>query len=167
MPKQEIDWIRNEKKKPSPFGSITLLMHYRYFLQIRRENPSLHWVTDSEYRKVMRAFWDKVGDILLHQPNGVVLDGLGYIAFPAYSKKSRNPWTRKLDLTKQGLVFTPQFFGTIFNNFWLRGLTIKLSRKVSRQWWHLIADGAQYKFHYSTIKKLVGAKRKHAYSGSK
>jgi len=166
MEKQKKDYGFNRNEKPwkgKSLGKAKSLMQDRYYSHIVKKNPKFKGVTDTEYRKMMEAFWDKVGEVLIGQPNGVVLDGLGYFAFPSYIKKMRSPVTKKINVKTKGFVYYPQFFGKLFNNFHVSGLSLELARKFRRRWYHLVEAGQPYKFHYSTLKQLVGGKRKYAY----
>lgn len=145
-------------------GKKTSLILNRYYKGIEKKHPELKGkYTDTEWRKMMAAFWDKVGEVLINQPNGVVLDGMGYFAFPSYMKKARHPVTGKTTFKNDGLIYQPEFFGEVFNKFYFLGMSLKLSRNLNRKWWKLVESGKNYVIHLNTIKKLVGARRKYAY----
>lgn len=155
----------SDGKKISSLGVTKQILYSKFHIEIERKNPKLKGkYTQKEYRDGMNAFWEKVGDILVNQPNGVVLDGLGYFAFPVYSIKPRDPRTGKTTFKVNGHIPYPQFFGSIFNNFFLAGLALELSTSVKKKWYPLLEAGASYSFHYNHIKKLIGGRSKYTYT---
>lgn len=139
------------------------LMLDHYCRTIIRRNPHLQKYTEKDFRDTMFAFWNKCADILVNQPNGIVLDGVGYFAYPAYYKKARNPYTRQTSFRGDGLVYHPQFFGSVFNDFFISALHFNPALKYKRLWMEKLKEGMKYKCHIKNVKKLVGKRKKYAY----
>ena len=152
-------------KKPKGVGHAKSFAHSKFHEKIETKNPHLKGkYTQTEYRAAIRAFWDKVGDIMLNQPNGVVLDGLGYFAFPSYTRRVKDPRTKQTTFRRDGLIYYPQFFGYMFKNFYVGGLSLELSCKYSKKLYHLLIAGATYKFHYYHVKTMIGDRTKYKYT---
>jgi len=152
-------------RTPSSLGERKTFYESKFHLKIEKKFPKLKGkYTQKEWREVSRAFWDKAGEILVNQPNGIVLDGLGYFSFPVYSKKVRSPFTGKTTFKQNGEVPYPQFFGSIYKHFYLGGLSFDLSRKHKKEWYKRLEEGMKYKHHYHIIKDILGNGSKHLHS---
>ena len=109
--------FKRGNRKPSSWGKPVNVLADKYFgAKIVYTNPQLKGrYTQAEWRKIRDEFFELVGDIMIEQPNGVVLNGLGYFCFPAYSKKPKIPYTNETTFKTGGLVYYTQFFGKVFN----------------------------------------------------
>lgn len=144
-------------RKPSSWGKPKSLLADNFWAKIEKANPNIKGRhTKKEWVIARDEFWGTVADIMIYQPNGVVLDGLGYFCFPAYSKKTKVPYKNKTTFKTKGLIYYNQFFGKIFNNIFLSGLSFELTRKQKKKWRHECDEGRQYLCHYKNIDNIVG-----------
>lgn len=144
-------------RKPSSWGKPKSLIINDFWKEIEKNNPSIKGkYTAEEWQQIRNEFWETVSDILIYQPNGVVLDGLGYFSFPAYDKKTKIPFSNDTTFKSNGLVYYTQFFGKIYNNFFLSGLSFELTRKQKKKWKEACNKGHNYICHYKNISNIVG-----------
>jgi hypothetical protein len=149
-------------RKPTSWGKPVNVMGKNFERKIQRKYPELKKrYTPSEWAKIKKEFWGTVADVLINQPNGIVLDGIGYVCFPAYTKKSKMPHTNRTNFKNKGLLYYTQFFGHVFNNFFLRGLSFELVRTQKNKWKNKVNEGYEYKCHYKNIDNIIGNGEKH------
>ena len=145
-------------RKVSSWGPVVSVLGDKHFgRKVVKNNPNLKGrYTPQEWRKIRDDFFELVGDIMIEQPNGVVLDGLGYFCFPAYNKRVKVPLTDRTTFQSGGLVYYTQFFGRVFINAFFYGLSFELTRKQKKKWRDCCTDGAKYFCHYKNIKNIIG-----------
>jgi hypothetical protein len=144
-------------RKISSWGPVKSPLQRRFYRKVYRKYPELRGRhTEQDWYKIRDDFFQTVADIMIEQDNGVVLDGLGYFSFPAYSKKSKLPFTNITNFVNRGLLYYTQFFGYIFNRTFLKGLSFELLRKHKDRWQEKCREGVNYKCHHINIKNIVG-----------
>ena len=149
-------------QKPESLGKKVSFLGRRFHKKIERKYPKLKGkYTYEEWRKVRDDFWNLVGDIYINQSNGIVLDGIGYFSFPAYTKRPRHKYTNKSTISSDGLIYYPQSFCRVFHNTMFHPFSFQLNRKFKREFNQLVYDGMKYYHHYSLVKSLVKTKFKH------
>ena len=149
--------MKPTKRKASSWGPVKSLLSGRFHAKVHKKYPHLKGrYTEQEWYKIRDEFFQTVVDILIEQDNGVVLDGMGYFAFPAYSKKAKLPYVNKTNFINKGLLYYNQFFGYIFNRTFLKGLSFELIRKHKKRWQSKCKEGVTYKCHHNNIKNIVG-----------
>jgi len=90
------EFKRGDRKASSWGKPVNVLGDKHFARNVMRDNPDLKGrYTTQEWRKIRDDFFELVGDIMVEQPNGVVLDGLGYFCFPAYNKRVKIPLTNQ------------------------------------------------------------------------
>ena len=149
-------------RKPSSWGVPVNVMGKNFERKVKRKYPHLKdRYTPTEWAKIKKEFWGTAADVLINQPNGIVLDGIGYFCFPAYIKKSKFPYTNRTNFKNKGLLYYSQFFGHVFNNFFLRGLSFEFIRPQKNKWKDKVNEGYEYKCHYKNIDNIIGNGKKH------
>lgn len=149
-------------RKINSWGTYKTPLQGRFYRKVCKKYPHLQGkYTEQEWYKIRDDFFQTVADIMIEQDNGVVLDGLGYFCFPAYSKKSKLPYNNKTNFVNKGLLYYTQFFGYMFNRQFIKGLSFELLRKHKVRWKAKCREGVDYKCHHINIKNIVGNGQKY------
>lgn len=98
-----------------------------------------------------------IAEKLIHQPNGVVLDGIGYLGFCCYQKKAK---VGSITLFKsKGMKYEPCFF-PVYSGFKLKWFLFFLNNIYKKEWIKAMQDGMQYHVYPRHIKNLIGSGRR-------
>ena len=150
--------FKRGNRKATAWGPVVSVLGDKHFgRNVVRDNPNLKGrYTPQEWRKIRDDFFDLVGDILIEQPNGVVLDGLGYFCFPSYNKRAKIPYSNNTTFQTGGLIYYTQFFGSVYNQIFPSSLAFELTRNKKRKWKEHCVNGAKYLCHYKNLKNIIG-----------
>jgi hypothetical protein len=128
----------------SSFGDIVHIFNEDFYPDFFEKYPRWKNTPKKEIRKTVNGFFDKAFDILVHQPNGIVFDGIGYICFASYTKGLKHQencvGSKKNVIANKGLRYTPYFYCP-FNNYLMRGFMIALNKRQKNKWTKVCRKG--------------------------
>jgi len=120
-----------------------------------------------DYRRIMKQFWDFVGDLFVETEHGILLDGIGYFALPVFGHTSHLNRKQVFFLPKDTPIYEPYFFNQVFDDYIWNSYRFKPATKIKKGMLKALKEGKKYKCHYHHLERLSSANSKYYYNSSK
>jgi len=133
------------------------LRDWKYYKEYKKEYNEKDLFEYIEYKKLIRALWKEVGELMLEDEEGVFIKGVGYFAIvkaPYLISNASNFHYKDILLREQ---YNPTIVTDIYSRSPLKNFTAdysfnkwfkdKLSKKIS--------SGKKYRFEYNTAKQMA------------
>jgi len=112
--------------------------------------------------RVRDRLFGLVRETLVNQPNGVVLNGVGYFGFCCYRKRAKIGTTTLF--RSKGMQYQPCFF-PVYKNFKMLWFLFFWDTETKKAFKEAIdKKGVKYKVYPSHIRNLIGNGRKHIHT---
>lgn len=135
--------------------------NHMFWKAFKEKHPKYKDISHQELTSITNKFFAYVGDLIIKSQHGVILNGIGYFANPAFEEKKVLKIDNKLIINVSDKnIYTTYFFPRIFKKNPFNGWSFKLYRPLKNQMKSLIQGGIKYMCHYD-ILKTNGSKNKY------
>lgn len=110
----------------------------------------------NDSKKLFKDIFDVAGNILISQPHGVVLDGIGYFSNVIFQNKKRIQIAEKTiyNFTTNGWIYTAYMFPRLFRNTMMSNWSFQICREKARKMGENINNGLKYYCHYDILRTI-------------
>lgn len=142
-------------KKNIFYKRINILYRPVFWNKFLKKHPEYEDVDIKELKKLAYDFFDTCGDLLVNQPNGIVIDSIGYFSNAVYniSNVRKLNHTTHINLISDGRIYKSTFFPRIFKYIPLYNWSFKIAERRKHDMAEKIRGGMKYLCHYNLLKK--------------
>lgn len=129
------------------------LLNYKYIRDFQTIYPYSTKYSPQTLRQVFQGIIEEISNILLLQPNGIIIDGLGYFACSKKEEPYAVVYGDRLYINDYSI--TIDFFPELFKYVKLYGYVFKPSKALVRRLYKEVdSRNIQYQNHIKLLKKI-------------
>jgi hypothetical protein len=145
--------LRHRSLKDNVYNPYT---RHRLRKLIRNNPKEFGNYTLDQLQEEIYTFFQNCGDALVYQPNGILLNGLGYFTFASFNKRLKDKADR-VTLANNGLIYRAYVFTHVFRVSSMRGMCFIMDRDLKEKFQaHVVKGKTKYRVWLNTVKKLIG-----------